>query len=316
MPPPGRTGRSARPVPTRPSRSDRSSSRSAMTWMTSPSRCTRPWQASMLAVRISRRCRSNTDGPDDQVGDPGLVLDGDEVTPRRAAGPLPDQHDAGHRHAAAVARAGEIGAGDHAGWRSSARRNATGWRAQAQAACCGNPRPLRRLRSSAPARTGGSASSGSGGRPRSAAANSGSAAPAQAADRPQRLPAVQPEAPKASASARRSSAAAGTPARRHNSSTPPYGGLPRAGRRSQAACAFARPFTIRKPSRTARMLPTGRLQRAVPARGVDADRPDLDAVRAGIAHDLRRRVEPHRLRVQQGGSRTRPGGGTSARHEA
>ena len=42
----------------------------------------------------------------------------------------------------------------------------------------------------------------------------------------------------------------------------------------------------------------GRLQCAVPARGVDADWPYLDAVVARIAHDLCRRIEPHRLRIQ------------------
>jgi hypothetical protein len=47
------------------------------------------------------------------------------------------------------------------------------------------------------------------------------------------------------------------------------------------------------------ILIIGRLQRAVPARGVDADRPDLDAVIARIAHDLRRRVESHRPCVQE-----------------
>ena len=42
-----------------------------------------------------------------------------------------------------------------------------------------------------------------------------------------------------------------------------------------------------------------RLQRAVPARGIDADRTHLDAVLACVAHDLRGRIEPHGLRVQQ-----------------
>ena len=45
-----------------------------------------------------------------------------------------------------------------------------------------------------------------------------------------------------------------------------------------------------------------RLQRAVPARGVDADGAHLDAMRLGVAHDLRGRVEAHRLRVQQRGA--------------
>ena len=47
------------------------------------------------------------------------------------------------------------------------------------------------------------------------------------------------------------------------------------------------------------VLPFGRLHRAVPARGIDANRANLDAVIAGIAHYLRGRVEAHRLRVQE-----------------
>ena len=62
--------------------------------------------------------------------------------------------------------------------------------------------------------------------------------------------------------------------------------------RGRAPCA--------SPSRTAkRSSPVGRLQRAVPARGVDADRADLDAMVARVAHDLGRRVEAHRLGVEQ-----------------
>src|ERR1700730_4021130 len=45
--------------------------------------------------------------------------------------------------------------------------------------------------------------------------------------------------------------------------------------------------------------PAGRLQRAIPARGVDADRPNIDAMVARIAHDLGRRVEAYWLRVQE-----------------
>ena len=46
----------------------------------------------------------------------------------------------------------------------------------------------------------------------------------------------------------------------------------------------------------------GDLKGAVPSAGVDADRLDLDAVVARIPHDLRRRIEPHRLAVQQRGA--------------
>jgi hypothetical protein len=45
-----------------------------------------------------------------------------------------------------------------------------------------------------------------------------------------------------------------------------------------------------------------RLERAVPSRGIHADGADLDAVLAGVPHDLRGRVEAHGLRVEQGGA--------------
>src|SRR5205823_6441977 len=43
-----------------------------------------------------------------------------------------------------------------------------------------------------------------------------------------------------------------------------------------------------------------RLQGAVPEAVVDVDRADFDAVLLRVADDLRRRVESHRLAVQQG----------------
>ena len=52
-----------------------------------------------------------------------------------------------------------------------------------------------------------------------------------------------------------------------------------------------------EPDRKA-VLVLGRLQRAVPSGSVDVDGPHLDAVIARIAHDLRRRVKSHRLRIQ------------------
>src|SRR3546814_8276066 len=45
----------------------------------------------------------------------------------------------------------------------------------------------------------------------------------------------------------------------------------------------------------------GLLQRTIPLAVVDRDRAHLDALIAGIAHDLRRRVETHRLGVEQSG---------------
>ncbi len=50
--------------------------------------------------------------PDDQVGDPGLVLDGDENDAVGAPRPLPDQHDPGDRKPAVDRQTGKIGGGD------------------------------------------------------------------------------------------------------------------------------------------------------------------------------------------------------------
>src|SRR5690606_21992471 len=44
----------------------------------------------------------------------------------------------------------------------------------------------------------------------------------------------------------------------------------------------------------------GPLESAVPAAVIDIDWPDLDAMSPSIAHDLSRRIEPHRLSAQQG----------------
>src|SRR5438045_1222871 len=44
----------------------------------------------------------------------------------------------------------------------------------------------------------------------------------------------------------------------------------------------------------------GVLQRAIPFAEIDVDRAHRDAVLPGVADDLGRRVEPHRLTVQEG----------------
>ena len=69
-----------------------------------------------------------------------------------------------------------------------------------------------------------------------------------------------------------------------------------------------RAISVRQAADLAKTEPHGKvapaclLQRAVPAARVDAWRPDLDAVVARIAHDLRWRVKTHRLRVHQRGA--------------
>ncbi len=69
------------------------------------------------------------------------------------------------------------------------------------------------------------------------------------------------------------------------------------------------------------VLPLRGLEGAVPSRGVDADRPHLDPVLAGVPHDLGRGVEAHRLGVEQGGAEDigmpafEPGGGVGDQGE-
>ena len=53
-------------------------------------------------------------GPDDEVGDPGLVLERDEAHALGAARPLADQHQPGDRHALAVADDLQLVGGDEA----------------------------------------------------------------------------------------------------------------------------------------------------------------------------------------------------------
>ena len=165
-----------------------------------------------------------------------------------------------------------------------------------------NPRPPRGPRSAASAPPRARC-------PRaSAAANSGSGAPPSPRTRHKRLPPVEAEAWKASASASFSSAAAGTPERRQTSS------IEAKGASIAAAAIMRRHGRWRGPSPCAgrggagggfHVLPpcSGRpclLQRAIPAAGIDADRPHLDAMLARVADELGGGVEAHRLGVEQG----------------
>jgi hypothetical protein len=65
---------------------------------------------------------------------------------------------------------------------------------------------------------------------------------------------------------------------------------------------FARGF--RKPAHHAQAQPhhgtnCGAFERAIPFARVDLRRPDLDAVAARVLHELRGRIEAHRLTVEQ-----------------
>ena len=57
-----------------------------------------------------------------------------------------------------------------------------------------------------------------------------------------------------------------------------------------------------QPKPDAHIAAAGRLERAVPAAGVDVDRPHLDPMLTRIADDLGGCVEPHRLGIEEGGA--------------
>ena len=123
----------------------------------------------------------------------------------------------------------------------------------------------------------------------------------QPADRPQRRPPVCPHA--------------GKPIRlrqplqrchRHRRPSPDLCHRPITGSRAPRSPppreSAARPFAMRRPMPDRHEPPFGVLQRAIPLARVDANRAHLHAMLPRIPHHLRRGVEPHRLRVQQGGA--------------
>ena len=71
-------------------------------------------------------------------------------------------------------------------------------------------------------------------------------------------------------------------------------------RRCAAPSASDSPPTMRSPRRSAPVL-----ERAVPVARVHVRRPHFDAVAARVLHQLRRRVEAHRLAVEQRGAERR-----------
>ena len=135
-----------------------------------------------------------------------------------------------------------------------------------------------------------------------------SCAPARSCSRPAASRPTRACAPPTSGrtgTSRRSAGRRTTPARCSRPRSPTARrptGTGAAATRSSGTPTRRRPATAR--SRTA--------SRASPIRSGIVDGPHLDAMLARIAHDLRRRVEAHRLRIQQRAAKTSPGGGTSS----
>ena len=66
------------------------------------------------------------------------------------------------------------------------------------------------------------------------------------------------------------------------------------------ACSIVRACTSDSPRTIAQAQPQrAAFQRAIPVAGVHVDRAHLDAVLAGVAHQLGRRIKTHRLAVEQ-----------------
>ncbi len=73
---------------------------------------------------------------------------------------------------------------------------------------------------------------------------------------------------------------------------------------------------MRSPSRTAQIFAVRGSSVQSQRLCVDIDRPHLDAVLARVADDLRRRIEAHRLRIEQRGAEDIRDDGISSSDEA
>ena len=172
--------------------------------------------------------------------------------------------------------------------------------ASARSRRCGNPRPPARPGSSPAARQRGSVTRGAGQRREQRQRRRLLAQTLAPPTAPARR--SSPSERKASASASCSSAARRERRPRCQSSRD-GGGRPVAAASSASArvllCQAPSPGGSRAAARGAAAPRAPRLQRAVPVAVIDVDRAHLDAVLARVAHDLRRRVEAHRLAVEQ-----------------
>ena len=241
--------------------------------------------------------------PDDDVDDAGLVLERDEDRVA-VARPLADEDDAGGpRRAGRRARRRARRRSARARRRSPARERPSGGPSATGGSSGSRRRPAR------PAAWRGRSASGSS---PSSRARGGGEQRQGVGRRPPRLP-QRLRAGRARASGRRRRRRAGRA--RGAGSAGSAGELLDGGERARAATIAAaqasrKPVIWRRPRRSAQAV-------AAPAPGVlsqslafTSTGQHLDAVLAGVADDLRRGVEAHRLAVEQRGRRTPPGGGT------
>ena len=247
-------------------------------------------------------------GPDHRIGDSRLVLDGHEHHALRRAGALTHEHDAGDAHPRPVAHGFEIGAssearGSYAVAEEAHRMSFEGKpeRAVVVHHMLGEGHDWQRDE-------------------RLAAGIAGIGVfeqrqrqfLRQTAHLPKRLAAVEPERAEGIGCGELLQACALQPA------PPPQiahvavslGGNGVAYRDKALHVVLAQPVDLAHAEaeregvfclryRASRYLSAGRFERAVPEAEIDVGLARLDAVIACAAHDLRRRVEAHRLRVEQ-----------------
>ena len=261
------------------------------------------------------RKRSNVRGHRMVLAIAGLVLQRHEDGVA-GAGTLPHQHEAGDGHASARDDVGQTARAGRCRARRDRRAGTTPDAPSATDAGAGNPRspagPAASAADPRPARAPAMATRLNSGRSSLSPARR-SARTAHSASRR-----LKPSERKASACASFSSAAGFSRVRSQRSRTE---SKPSPRTLSMVlASSSEKPLICRKPRRSACVVRISsaharhggdaarsagfrarRLQRAIPIRQVHIHRPHLDAMLLRVAHDLRRRVEAHRLAVEQRG---------------
>ena len=218
---------------------------------------------------------------------------------------MPDQHEAAHRGAAAIAQAGETGIGQHAARCHLGAQKGHGVAAQREAGAAVILHHLAALGH------GGQCDRGIGdgfGKERQGGV-------LQRADRPERIAPVEAKAEKAIRLGQTHQGGGGNGRAAMQ--------IGRCGIGPVALGHQALGMAEIQPARHAQAQANGRpLQRAIPFAVVDADRAHLHAMLFRVPHQLRRGVEAHGLAVQQGGAEHRrvvafqPGAGIGDQREA
>ena len=241
--------------------------------------------------------------PDDEIGDAGLVLEGDEHDAPRRSRSLAHQHDPGRLHPSPVAGRHGVGAGDDAALAQLGPQEGDRVAAQRQADMAvvlhhlgpGRHRPQgdRRL---------GCFGDGCAGTARRGR-EQGQLLAGQPLDRPEGVAAGKAERLVQAVGL----GDAGQGRDRHAAAVPEIiDGRERviaAGRDDRGGMGIGETLGQTQPeAHRAAAIVAGRLQRAIPSRRIDAERADLDAMVLCVPHDLGGGVEAHRLAVEQGGA--------------